>query len=115
MQPLSCEVTLVRVGSAVTFETVSRVKQQLASLLDAPGHVILDLRDAILDSAGLGVVLSMQRVLELRGRTLLIVADDPQFFRLLERSGVTGALTLFRDAGEAVNHVLALSAPALLA
>jgi anti-anti-sigma regulatory factor len=108
-------VNLVRVDSAFTIETAVRLKQQLSTLLERPGHVVLDLRGAILDSAGLGAVLSIQRFLELRGRRLLLVSSDPQFIGLLDRSGAAGSVTLFPDAGEAVNHVLSGPAPALAA
>jgi len=115
MQPLSWEVTLVRVESPFTMETAYLVKEQLTPLLGRPGDIVLDLRAASLDSAGLGAVLCMQRQLELRERRLLVVATDPQFLGLMERAGVKGALPLFADAGKAVDSVLGAHPQALAA
>jgi anti-anti-sigma regulatory factor len=113
MSPQSYEVNLVRVENAFTVETAGSVKQQLSNLLDRPGHVVLDLGEATVDSAGLGAMLSMQRFLELRGRKLLLVSNSLDFQGLLDRSGAAGSVTVFADAAAAVNAVLAGVAPVL--
>jgi anti-anti-sigma regulatory factor len=104
MQASSWEVTFVRVECGVEAETAHRVRSYAPSLLSRPGHVILDIRDASLDSAGLCAVLSLTQRLELQGRRLLVVATDPHLFGLVERAGVGGAFPLFRDTEEAVSY-----------
>jgi anti-anti-sigma factor len=115
MQAGSCELTLVRLESALTLDTTPAVKEQLAPVLSCAGHVILDMRGILLDSTGLGAVLSLQRNLGLQGRKLLIVTTDPQFIGLLERTGVSGVLSLFPDAEAAVIHVHQQRKPAFAA
>jgi anti-anti-sigma factor len=104
MEPRSWEVTIVRVESELNLETVASVKRQLTSLLGRCGHVILDLREATLDSSGLGAVLSLQRHLELQERRLLVIARDPRFFSLLDSAGAGSALAVFPDADRAIEH-----------
>ena len=108
MQPQSWQVTFVCVGHGFDVDTASQVRTELLPLLLRQGHVVLDLRDAVLDSSGLGAVLSLQRRLELQNRKLMVVATDPQFLALLERAGVAGVLSLFNDAEQAVRHARAL-------
>ena len=105
MMPRSWEVTFVRVEDAFTLETAVLLKEQLSPVMSRPGHVVMDLRGASLDSTGLGAVLSMQHRLELSGRRLLVVSEDPQFLDLLDRAGVPDILSLFRDAEQAVHYV----------
>ncbi len=115
MVPRSWEVTFVRVESAFTLETAVLLKEQLSPVLSRAGHVVMDLRGALLDSSGLGAVLSMQRHLELKGRRLLVVSGDPQFLSLLDRAGVSGALSLFPDAEQAVHYVQQLQSESFTA
>lgn len=111
----SSEVTLVHVENVFDFETGPTVRSKLLPILKRQGHVILDLRGAMLDSSGLGTVLSMQRRLELQGRLLLVVAADKRFISLLERTGVRAHLQLFRDTEAAFQYARAYSAVALAA
>jgi anti-anti-sigma regulatory factor len=113
MQPNNWEVTFVRLERAFTFETAAQVKEELSPLLARPGDLVLDLRGATLDSAGLGAILSMQRKLHLANRKLLVVADSP-FLGLLDRTGTREAVSLFQDASQAVNHALEAARPAVV-
>lgn len=96
------EVTFARVDCAFDTDTAVRIKEQLTPLLHRPGHVVLDLREARLDSAGLGALLTIQRRLEAQGRRLFVVNDDPGFRDLLERAEVADCLTLFDEADDAM-------------
>lgn len=115
MQACSWEVTLVRVESSLGAETTAKIRTHSSSLLAGPGHVIVDLRDAAVDSSGLCAVLSLARRLELQGRRLLVVATDPQLLSLLDRTGITGAFPLFRDMETAIQHTRKHSGLALAA
>jgi anti-anti-sigma factor len=115
MQPCSWEVTVVCVEHAIDGDNVRELKQQLSHLLSRTGHVVLDLRDATLDGSGLGSVLSLQRQLELQGRRLLVVSDDPRFRGLLEATGVSSTLSLFQDAEQAVSFARRQPRPELVA
>lgn len=96
------EVTVARLDCAFDQDTALRVKEQLSSLFCRPGHVVLDLQEARLDSVGLGAILSLQRKLELQGRRLFVVSDAGPFRELLARAGVSDCLTLFEHADEAM-------------
>jgi anti-anti-sigma regulatory factor len=102
--PLVQEVTFARVDSAFTRDTALRIKEQLSPVFQRPGPVVLDIAAADVDSVGLGAMLSMQRRLELQGRRLLVVSDDPAFHTLLERAEVVHCLTLFPHADAAVAY-----------
>jgi len=98
------EVTFARVEEPFTHETARRVKEQLSPVLAGPGNVVLDLRRAELDGVGLGALLSIQRKLELQGRSLFVVTADAAFHALVEASGVTSALALFSGMNEAIEE-----------
>jgi len=102
MESREVGVTVVHVGAVFNLETAAAVRERLSQLLTGSGHVILDLSGTMVDSTGLGAVLSLQRRLELQERRLLVVACDPRFSSLLQRAGVQGALTLFEDMDDAV-------------
>jgi anti-anti-sigma factor len=102
MQVQNLELTLVRVGTPVDHQHAVGVRKRLDPLLTRPGHVVLDLRESRLDSRGLGVILSMQRRLELQGRRLYIIADDPDFLGLLDRTGAAPALVLCSNVDQAL-------------
>jgi anti-anti-sigma factor len=101
-RPAIQEITFARLESNLNGETLAWIREQLSPLLRRPGHVVLDLRNASLDSAGLGALLSMQRMLELQGRRLLVVATDPGFQSLLDVTGARAALNLYADAEQAM-------------
>ena len=103
-QPLLREVTFARVEDAMDTQTVDSVRDYLNGLLSRPGHVVLDLRRARVDSAGLGAVLSMQHKLDLQGRRLFVVTDDASFHSLLENAGVPHALALFPNVEQAIQQ-----------
>jgi anti-anti-sigma regulatory factor len=115
MRPDGCEMTLLALKSEITSETAFNVREALRPVLERPGHVVLDLRGATLDSRGLSVVLSFQRRLELQERLLAVISTDPRFFQLLDRVGVPGALTLFQDMEPALEYVRSADAAALAA
>ncbi len=98
MTPAHSEVTVFHVENTLDMDTAPHMKDRFLSVLTRPGNVVLDLRRATLDSTGLGAVLSLQRLLDVRGRRLLVVADDPRFLSLLQHAGVEHALTLYPTA-----------------
>jgi len=102
MMDKSWEITVVGVEDALDLDSVSHVKERLRSVLERSGPVVLDLRSAVLDSTGLGAVLSLQRRLDLQDRLLLVVSDDARFHRLLDITGVRAALRVVRSFDEAV-------------
>lgn len=95
----------MRLSCVLKVESPAQVKEQLALLEDRPGHLVLDLRGAELDSAALGTVLWLHRQLELKDRRLAIVATDPQFLSLIERTGVHRTLSVFDDTEQAVRFL----------
>lgn len=99
----SWEITVVGVEDALDLDSVSYVKERLHAVLERSGPVVLDLRAALLDSTGLGAVLSLQRRLELQERSLFVVSDSAQFHRLLDLTGVRAALRVVRNADEAIS------------
>lgn len=100
--PLIQDLTFARVEEPFTLETAPRVRDLLSPVLDAAGHVVLDLRSPELDSVGLGALLSIQRKLELQGRSLFVVTADPDFRALVEAAGVTDSLAIFTEVEQAV-------------
>ncbi len=98
------EATLVGLENAFTLDTASSIKGQLSPVLSRVGDVIVDIRGASLDSAGLGALLSLQRRLELQDRHLLVVGGNPEFLGLLERTGATDSLTVFADVEKATRY-----------
>src|SRR5437588_8892287 len=112
MQSSSWEVTVVRVESGLNEDTASSIRQQSSLLLSRPGPVILDVREASLDSSALCAVLSLQQRLDLQGRRLLVVATDPRFVSLVERAGVGDSFRIFGNAEEALRHTRERSAAA---
>jgi len=98
----SWEITVLGVEDALDLDSVSHLKERLRSVLERTGPVVLDLRSAILDSTGLGAVLSLQRRLDLQDRLLLIVSDDARFHRLLDLTGVRAALQVVASSEEAL-------------
>jgi len=104
MPSLIQEVTFARVEEPFTHETAPRVKEQLSPVLAALGHVVLDLRRAELDGVGLSALLSIQRKLELQGRSLFVVTENRDFHALIEAAGVTSALALFSEMDQAIQE-----------
>lgn len=102
MMDKSWEITVVGVDDTFDLDSVPKVKERLRAVLERTGPVVLDLRSAILDSTGLGAVLSLQRRLELQERLLFVVSDDARFHRLLDLTGVRAALCVVRSAEEAL-------------
>lgn len=105
MRSDGCDITFVSLRSEITLETSSRVRKTLAPLLERAGHVIVDLRGATVDSSGLGVLLSLQRRLELQERRLALVTSEAHFFALLERVGAQGSLAVFAKVDDAMEFV----------
>lgn len=103
MMEKSWEITVVGVEDEFDLDSVSNVKKRLRGVLERSGPVVLDLRTALLDSTGLGAVLSLQRQLELQRRPLFIVSDDARFHRLLDLTGVRPVLCVVRSAEEALS------------
>jgi anti-anti-sigma factor len=112
MQTRNWDLTFIRIESPLNAETSPDVKAYLSPLLARSGPVVVDLRGATLDSTGLGALLGVQHSLELKGRRLILVADDPHFLNLVERTGVGASLALFPDAEQAVRSVHADGATA---
>lgn len=104
MPSLIQDLTFARVEEPFTLETAPRVRDLLSPLLDAAGHVVLDLRSPQLDSVGLGALLSIQRKLELQGRSLFVVTADPEFRALVDAAGVSEALTVFSEVEQAIRE-----------
>lgn len=104
MPSLIQEVTFARLEEPFTQETARRVKEQLSPVLAALGHVVLDLRRAELDGVGLSALLSIQRKLELQGRSLFVVTENLDFRALVEAAGVSSALALFSGMDQAIQE-----------
>jgi anti-anti-sigma factor len=83
-------------------DTAADVKLELKPLISKPGHIVLDLRGATLDSTGLGVVISMKWRLEQAGRRLIVVGDGHSLNQLIERAGVANYLTVYESVEEAM-------------
>ncbi|HEU4753895.1 MAG TPA: STAS domain-containing protein [Armatimonadota bacterium] len=115
MQSGSWEVTFVCVEDALDLETVAPVKARLAGVLERGGDVVLDLRHAVVDSTGLGVLLSVQRRLELQERRLLVVTQGAGLLKLLDAAGAAGSLLLFADVEQAIQEARRGPAPVLAA
>lgn len=98
------DVFLVRFARPAEVENVPAMKRHLWPALEGSGPVLLEIGPVRLDPRRLGVILSLQRYLELQGRVLLVVSTAPEFFTLLERSGAGNALTLFEDAEQAAAY-----------
>ena len=98
------QMTFLRVESAPAGESTPRLRETLSRLLTIPGDVVIDLRGAPIDTAGLSSVLGMQHHLARLGRRLLVIADDPSFLELADRVGARQSLTLFTNAEEAVQY-----------
>jgi len=109
------EITFLVLDGDITLDTAGRVRDRLKPLLEREGHVVLDLRGARLDSVGLGVLLSLQRHLELRERRLALISGEPGFLALLDRAGARAAVAVFTRADHAVEHVRAGEIAALAA
>jgi anti-anti-sigma factor len=99
---LCSAVTCVRVASRFDTDTAADVKLELKPLISKPGHIVLDLRGALLDSTGLGVVVSLKWRLEQDGRRLLVVGDGHSLNRLIERAGVANYLPVYESVEEAM-------------
>jgi anti-anti-sigma factor len=99
---LCSAVTCVRVATPFDVETAADVKLELKPLISKPGHIVLDLRGASLDSTGLGVVISMKWRLEQAGRRLMVVGDGPSLGQLIERAGVSNYLSVYDTVEEAM-------------
>lgn len=95
-------VTCVRVASPFDVDTAAEVKLELKPLISKPGHIVLDLRGASVDSTGLGVVISMKWRLEQAGRRLLVVGDGHSLTQLIERAGVGNYLPVYDSVEEAM-------------
>lgn len=102
MRSASWGVTFIGVDHAVDSETAAAVRTRLDPLLGQGSHVVLDIRGAGVDGAGLGAILSLQRQLELHGQRMLLVSRDPQFLTLVERAGVSAAFSVFGDPESAL-------------
>jgi anti-anti-sigma regulatory factor len=98
---------LIRLRQTGGAEAVPEMRQQLAPALASAGHVVLDLRGVVPDTSVLGVVFSLQRRLELKGRVLVVVARQRNFYRLLEVLGVDASLIVFRDVDAAAAYARA--------
>ena len=94
-------VTCMRVAKRMDVETVADIRLELKPLLSTPGHVVLDLRGARMDTSGLGAVISMKWRLEQLGRKLVVVGDEPGLRSLVERAGVGCYLPVYTDMDEA--------------
>lgn len=99
---LCSAVTCVRVASQFDVDTAADVRSELKPLISKPGHIVLDLRGASLDSTGLGVVVSMKWRLEQSGRRLLVVGDGHSLNQLIERAGVANYLPVYESVEEAM-------------
>ena len=103
----SPEITFTRIQQTPQLQTAARLREQLMPVLSQSGHVVLDLRSARLDGAGLGTVLSIQCRLRYQERALFVINDDPELRRLMEAAGVAGSLTLVDDVEEALRRASA--------
>lgn len=101
------EIEVVSVHHALNPVTNARIREELTPLLSRTGCVVLDLRNACLDSASLGAVLSIQCRLKYQGRALYVVNPDPAFHHLLEVTGADGALEVFTDVESAMRRAQA--------
>ncbi|MFN3650176.1 MAG: STAS domain-containing protein [Armatimonadota bacterium] len=110
MQFPSPEILIVQFTQPADAESPAGLKQRLLAAVEHPGHVVLDLRPVRLDAGRLGVILSLQRRLELQGRRL-VVAGSADLTLLLERAGAEQALTVFPDPAQA--EAFARSQPAV--
>lgn len=108
-QSSPCQLTFLRVESTPAADATPRLREAMSRLLTAPGDVVIDLRGAAVDTTVLSSVLGIQHHLARLGRRLLIIANDPSFLALADRAGARGALSLFADAEEAVQHCARLS------
>lgn len=107
MQSSGAPVTILRLSDDLTVDRMREMRAEVLAALQAPGHLVLDMREVSLDSTGLGAVLSLQRQLELQERRLAVVSNDPGFISLLDRAGALAALTLFSDVDQAYAYLQA--------
>jgi anti-sigma B factor antagonist len=80
------DVITVAVEGELDLLTAPKLAAHIAALLrDEPGDVILDLTPTqFIDSAGVAILLNVQRRLERRGRCLRVICDDGPVRRVIE-------------------------------
>lgn len=83
--------------------TAPDLRAALAETLDAPGPVLVDLREcAFIDSTGLSLLVETKRHLAEDGRSFAVCCPDDDVRRLLELTGIDRAIGLFATRDEAV-------------
>jgi anti-sigma B factor antagonist len=79
-------IITVAVQGELDLLTAPKLAAHIGELLrEEPGDVVLDLGETeFIDSAGLAILLNVQRQLERRGRQLRVICDDGPVRRVIE-------------------------------
>jgi anti-anti-sigma factor len=90
-------IITVTVEGELDLLTAPKLVAQVDQLVRAePGDVVLDLDETLfIDSAGLAILLNLQRRLDRRGHRLRVVCDDGPVRRVIEMARLEDTLGMF--------------------
>jgi anti-sigma B factor antagonist len=104
--------SVVAVEGELDLSSAPNLKWTLIDLLDAGRtRLVVDLsRTTFMDSTALGVLIGVNRSLDI-GSRLAIVCAQPKVLNIFEFAGLDGILAIFPTLGEALAHVGVSAAP----
>ena len=99
------EIVIDRLVFVESSTILDGIKQQITEL--GFPNLILDMnRVQILDSSGIGLILSIKRLIDTHKKKLVIVNDDQNIQRLLKNAGLENYFHIFKKLDEATNFFL---------
>lgn len=100
------DVRVVRIGEAkLTYPILSVFFSRIQGLVDGGARRLLIDLSAVsyIDSASIGCVMDIHRLLAEKGGVLKLVAPQPRVETLLSMTGVHKIVDVYRDEGEALS------------
>jgi anti-sigma B factor antagonist len=99
---------VVAVAGELDMYTAERLAETLREVsVDKPQSVVVDLFEApLIDSTGLGVLVSTARSIKANGGTFVLAADDPRFLRTLRITGLDRLFDVRPTLTQAIDHVV---------
>ena len=101
-------IRLLTLSGALDLTTERQLNADLSELLgDRSRQLVVDLRDVtFVDSTCLAILVHAHQQLERRGRALACIVENGPVRRLLDLTGLAGALPVYDTQEAAVAHVL---------
>lgn len=97
------EDMIVEVRGEVDLSTAPVLDQRLSQLSDLH-KLVVDLSGvSFLDSSGLGVLVRTSNKLEAHGGVIRLVVNHPQVLKVLEITGLSSTLSVFRTLDQALS------------